>query len=178
MRVSTPSFSKMCSRCLFTVRGLMPRMSAMSRLVLPLAIQDSTSVSRGVRSTRGRRAAGSAPAACTDSSSMVSPRPLAPSGRASRRWPGSSAVAPSPACCAWASQRAMAGAGAASAAKAASSQRVAWGERQAMRSWPSSTTTPMPATSTASRASRAARALATCVASRASTSGRRRGLTT
>ncbi len=36
-RVSTPSFSKTCSRCLFTVRGLMPRMSPVSGLVLPLA---------------------------------------------------------------------------------------------------------------------------------------------
>jgi len=35
VRVSTPSFSKTCSRCLFTVRGLLPRMSAMSLLVLP-----------------------------------------------------------------------------------------------------------------------------------------------
>ena len=34
-RVSTPSFSKTCSRCLFTVRGLIPRISLMTRLGLP-----------------------------------------------------------------------------------------------------------------------------------------------
>src|SRR5258708_38993090 len=32
VRVSTPSFSKTCSRCLLAVRGLMPRISAISRL--------------------------------------------------------------------------------------------------------------------------------------------------
>lgn len=47
-RIFTPSFSKMCSRCLLTLRGLMPRISAMSQLVFALAGQDSTSVSRGV----------------------------------------------------------------------------------------------------------------------------------
>eukprot|EP01032_Pedospumella_encystans_P015089 gene15089-17290_t len=55
-RVSTPSFSKMCSRCLFTVRGLVPRISPMSRLVLPLASHDSTSVSRGVSAASASRA--------------------------------------------------------------------------------------------------------------------------
>ena len=35
LRVSTPSFSKMSKRCFFTVDSLMPRMVAMSPLVLP-----------------------------------------------------------------------------------------------------------------------------------------------
>ena len=39
VRVSTPSFSNTCSRCLCTVRGLVPRMSPMSRLILPLSTQ-------------------------------------------------------------------------------------------------------------------------------------------
>ena len=39
VRVSTPSFSNTCSRCLCTVRGLSDRISAMSRLVLPWMTQ-------------------------------------------------------------------------------------------------------------------------------------------
>jgi hypothetical protein len=39
VRVSTASFSNTCSRCFFTVAGLEPRMSPMSRLVLPFATQ-------------------------------------------------------------------------------------------------------------------------------------------
>ncbi len=39
VRVSTPSLAWTCSRCFFTVAGLEPRMSPMSRLVLPLHTQ-------------------------------------------------------------------------------------------------------------------------------------------
>ena len=48
VRVSTPSLAYTCCRCLCTVRGLMPRISAMSRSVLPAATHRSTSPSRGV----------------------------------------------------------------------------------------------------------------------------------
>jgi hypothetical protein len=48
VRVSTPNFMKICSRCLFTVRGFMPRISLISRLVLPWATQVRTSDSRWV----------------------------------------------------------------------------------------------------------------------------------
>jgi hypothetical protein len=48
VRVSTPSLAKIRSRCFFTVAGLEPRMSAMSRLILPLTTQYSTSASRAV----------------------------------------------------------------------------------------------------------------------------------
>ncbi len=47
-RFSTPSFTKTCSRCLFTVRGLMARISPISRLALPRLIHSSTSASRVV----------------------------------------------------------------------------------------------------------------------------------
>lgn len=39
VRVSTPSLAWMRSRCFFTVAGLAPRMSPMSRLILPLTTQ-------------------------------------------------------------------------------------------------------------------------------------------
>ena len=39
VRVSTPSFTNTRSRCFFTVMGLLPRMSPMSLLVLPLTTQ-------------------------------------------------------------------------------------------------------------------------------------------
>lgn len=39
VRVSTPSLANTRSRCFFTVAGLAPRMSAMSRLILPLTTQ-------------------------------------------------------------------------------------------------------------------------------------------
>jgi hypothetical protein len=44
--VSTPNLTNTCSRCLLTVRGLEPRMSPISRLVLPLVAQYKTSDSR------------------------------------------------------------------------------------------------------------------------------------
>ncbi len=43
VRFSTPSLRKTCSRCLFTVRGLMSRMIAISRFDLPLDTQSRTS---------------------------------------------------------------------------------------------------------------------------------------
>src|SRR3954452_15368807 len=49
VRFSTPSLESICSRCLSTVRGLKPKICAMSRLVLPLLSQASTSPSRVVR---------------------------------------------------------------------------------------------------------------------------------
>src|ERR1019366_1394205 len=58
-RVSTPSFSKMCSTCLSTVRGLMPRIAPISALVLPVQIQRPTSDSRLLRpKSRGNVVAG------------------------------------------------------------------------------------------------------------------------
>ena len=61
VRVSTPSFSNTCSRCLVIVFGRVPRMSPMSRLVLPGATQYSTSASRAVSRN------------CSDSASMAAP---------------------------------------------------------------------------------------------------------
>jgi len=86
-RVSTPSFSNTCSRCLFTVRGLMPRISPMSRLVLPLAIHESTSVSRRVSAARSSRDGACASTVCNCSSSMYSPMPTGPRLRATSARP-------------------------------------------------------------------------------------------
>jgi len=46
--VSTPIFTKTCSRCLLIVLGLAARMSAISLFVLPLVAQYNTSDSRFV----------------------------------------------------------------------------------------------------------------------------------
>ena len=48
-RVSTPSFRTRVPGAFLSVAGLVPRMSPMSRLLLPLPTQQSTSLSRGVR---------------------------------------------------------------------------------------------------------------------------------
>ena len=48
VRVSTPSFTYTRSRCFLAVAGLLPRISPMSLLVLPLTTQYSTSASRAV----------------------------------------------------------------------------------------------------------------------------------
>ena len=61
-RFSTPSFTKTCSRCLFTVRGLIPRIAPISRLDLPRDSHSSTAASRAVRPSASCR------------------RPLAPGG--------------------------------------------------------------------------------------------------
>src|SRR5271166_4890937 len=49
VRVSTPSFVKISRTCFFTVDSLLPRMVAISPLVLPWASQSSDSATRGVR---------------------------------------------------------------------------------------------------------------------------------
>lgn len=49
MRVSTPRVASTSSMCFFTVLSEMPRMAAISGLVLPWATQSSTSATRGVR---------------------------------------------------------------------------------------------------------------------------------
>ena len=48
-RVLTPSLPKMCSRCFFTVRGLMRRLAPISAFDCPRAIQRRTSASRRER---------------------------------------------------------------------------------------------------------------------------------
>jgi len=48
-RVFTPSLLKTCSKCFFTVSGLMRRITAISALDWPRAIQRRTSASRRVR---------------------------------------------------------------------------------------------------------------------------------
>ena len=56
----------------------MPRKSATSRLVLPLATQDSTSVSRGVSAAVSRRDGAVRSAVPGLSSHIVSPSPITP----------------------------------------------------------------------------------------------------
>lgn len=49
VRVSTPSLTNIRSRCFSTVRGDVPSVSAISRFLLPMLNQPSTSHSRAVR---------------------------------------------------------------------------------------------------------------------------------
>src|SRR6185295_15499430 len=48
-RVSVPSFAKISRTCFLTVDSLLPRMVAISLLVLPCASQSNVSATRGVR---------------------------------------------------------------------------------------------------------------------------------
>jgi allophanate hydrolase len=54
-RFSTPTLMKICSRCLFTVRALMFRISLISLFDLPRDVHKRTSASRGVRLKASRR---------------------------------------------------------------------------------------------------------------------------
>lgn len=54
-RFSTPSLAKIRSRCLFTVRWLISKISLISRFDLPCAIHTNTSASREVKAKAAQR---------------------------------------------------------------------------------------------------------------------------
>ena len=76
-RLSTPSLWKICSRCLFTVRGLRPRIAAMSRLRLAAAEPEQ----------HLRLARGHAEACCCSAASSLRPGARRSRNSSGPTWP-------------------------------------------------------------------------------------------
>jgi len=77
-----PNFSKICPRCFFTVRGFIPRISLISRFVLPRDDHSNTSASRCASPKRSARSAVSRPSSCSSKTTIQVPRFAPPAMRA------------------------------------------------------------------------------------------------
>jgi len=171
-RFSTPSFGKICSRCLSTVRGDRPRIAAMSRFDLPCASQASTSASRSVRPKLSRRRCVSTPGCASARRSRISPTPSGPTTLTVRPPASASGRGASPAGRGAASHSRTDSGSAPAPAPLASSSRAASGVLQTMAPAGVTATKCRPAASSAARAPCPLRALPRCTRMRAiSTSG-------
>jgi hypothetical protein len=85
VRFSTPSCTKMCSRCFSTVRGLTCKMIAISSLVFPCITQYRTSVARGPN-PRARNFASSPTGSSTRKKNKQASPPRAFESRRQRRF--------------------------------------------------------------------------------------------